>query len=144
MGVPIKLYPRVVPGPADLVRVLSVVRFRRQIDEKNLLRGNGLEAMEHARRDLQEDTVMFPHDKGVGFSPGGAAGSVVKKTDLGHSVNHRDAVRLLLVGMPRLDDPRINGAEIGLPKPLKVRVVFPEDFHHPPAVVAMLHQGDQL
>ena len=144
LGVPIKLNPRVVPRPADLVGVFPVVRFRRQIDEENLVWGNGLEAVKHARGDLQEDAVVFPDDDGVGFSLGGAAGAVIKKTYFGHAVNHRDAVRLFLVGVPSLHNPGIDGAEVGLPESREVGVVLAEDFHHAPAVVTMLDQGDQF
>ncbi len=144
MGIPIEADGRVVPGAADLVGIFPMVGLRGQIDQKDLVGGDGLKAMEYAWRDLQEDAVVLSHDDGVGFSLGGAAGAVVKKTNLGHAVNHRDAVRLFMMGVPSLDDPGIDRAEVGLSESREMRIVLSQDFHDPSAVVAMLDQGDQL
>ena len=115
-----------------------------QIDQKDLVGRDGLKAMEYAGRNLQEDAVVFAYDDGVGLSLGGAAGAVVKKTNLGHAVNHRDAVRLFLMGVPSLDDSGIDGAEVGLSEAREVGVIFPKDFHDTATVVTMLDQGDQF
>ena len=88
--------------------------------------------------------MVFAHDDGVGFPLGGAAGAVVKKANFGHAINHRNAVRLLLMRVPGLDDPGIDGAEVGLSESGEVRIVFPKNFHHTAAVIAVLDQGDQL
>jgi hypothetical protein len=46
--------------------------------------------------------------------------------------------------MPRLDDSGIDRAEVRLPETRKVRIIFPQNLHHPPPVVAMLRQRNDL
>lgn len=87
---------------------------------------------------------MLPRDQAVGFSPGGAPGAVIEKGDFGHAMNHRNAIRLLLVSVPCFHDPRVNGAEISLTESREVGIVLAQNFHHASPVIAMLDQGDKL
>ena len=48
------------------------------------------------------------------------------------------------MGVPGLDDSRIDRAEVGLSESREMGIVLAQDFHHASAVVTVLGQGDQL
>jgi hypothetical protein len=138
----VKADGRIVPRATNFVGILAVIRLGRKVDEENFLRGDGLEAVEDARRNLDQNSVMFSHDNAMGFALGWTCGAIIKKADLGHAVDDRDAVRLFLVGVPSFDDARVDRAEISLTKSREVWVVLPQDFHHSSSVIAMLSQRE--
>ena len=103
--------------------------------------GNGFEAVEDSGGDMDENSVVFADDDAVGFTVGGAFGAGVVECDFGHAVNDGHAVGLLFVGVPGFDHARVDRAEVGLAEADEVGVVFAEDFHDAPAIVAVLGEG---
>ena len=140
-GVPIEADGGIVPGPADFVGSFAVIGFGWEIDEKDFILGDGFEAVEDSWRDMNENSVVFADDDAVGFPVGGAFGAGVVKCDFGHAVDDGHAVGLLFVGVPGFDDAWVDGAEVGLAEADEVGIVFAEDFHDAPAIVAVLGEG---
>jgi len=85
--------------------------------------------------------MMFADDDAVGLAVGGAFWAGIVEADFGHSVNDRHAVGLFFVCVPGFDDAWVDGAEVGLAKANKVRVVLPENFHDAAAIIAVLREG---
>ena len=90
---------------------------------------------------MDENSVVFADDDAVGLTVGGAFGAGVVECDFGHAVDDGHAVGLLFVGVPGFDDARVDGAEVGLAEADEVGIVFAEDFHDAPAIVAVLGEG---
>ncbi len=140
-GVPIKTDSRIIPRAADFVGCFAIVGFGREVDEENFIGGDCFEAVEYSWGNLDEDAVMFADDDAVGLAVGGAFWAGIVEADLGHSVNDRHAVGLFFVCVPGFDDAWVDGAEVGLAKANKVRVVLPENFHDAAAIIAVLREG---
>ena len=140
-GVPIKADGGIVPGAADFVGSFAVIGFGWEIDEEDFVRGDGFEAVEDSWRNMDENSVVFADDDAVGFTVGGAFGAGVVECDFGHAVDDGHAVGLLFVGVPGFDHAWVDGAEVGLAEADEVGVVFAEDFHNAPAIVAVLGEG---
>ena len=90
---------------------------------------------------MDQDPVMFADDDAVSLSVGGAFRTGIVEADFSHSVNDGYAVGLFFVCVPGFDDAWVDGAEVGLAEANKVGVVFAEDFHDAPAIVAVLGEG---
>ena len=140
-GVPIKTDGGIVPRAAYFVGIFTIVRFGRQIDEENFIRGDGFESVENPRWDMDQHPMMFSDDNAVGLPVGGAFRTGVIKADLGHSVNDGHAIGLFFVCVPGFDDAWVDGAEVGLAEANKVGVVFSENFHDAAAIIAVLREG---
>ena len=140
-GVPIKADGGIVPGAADFVGSFAVIGFGWEIDEEDFVRGDGFEAVEDSWGDMNENSVVFADDDAVGFTVGGAFRAGVVECDFGHAVDDGHAVGLLFVSVPSFDDAWVDGAEVGLAEADEVGVVFAEDFHDAPAIVAVLGEG---
>jgi hypothetical protein len=137
-GVPIEADGGIVPGAADFVGSFAIIGFGWEIDEEDFILGDGFEAVEDSWGDMDENSVVFADDDAVGFAVGGAFGAGVVECDFGHAVDDGHAVGLLFVGVPGLDDARVDGAEVGLAEADEVGIVFAQDFHDAPAIVAVL------
>jgi len=143
-GVPIKTDSRIVPSAAYFVGIFAIVRLGREVDEENFIGGDCFESVKDSWRNMDKDSMMFADDDAVGFSVGGAFGAGVVECDFGHAVDDGHAVGLLFVGVPGFDNARVNGAEVGLAEADEVGVVFAEDFHNAPAIIAVLGEGENF
>jgi len=95
----------------------------------------GLAGMQTLQLDLEHDPVELTDYHRRGLTVGVRLRAVVPQPHLHVALDTAEVVVLLLVGMPRLDDPRVGSREVALAEPPEQLVVIAQDLHEVPAVV---------
>src|SRR5213594_3577739 len=132
-----------IVGDAELVRLFVVVQLRREVHEVHRFRSDRLETVDDVRRDLDHHGVPLARKELVHLAFRRGPVAIVVADDLCRPAHHDEMIRLLLVIVPALHDPRIPDRHVRLREPVELRPVGAEHFHEvAPLVVNLFERPD--
>src|SRR2546425_5609376 len=102
---------------------------------------NRLEPVDHVRRDLDQHGVPLARKELVHLAFCRGPIAVVIADDFRRPAHHDEMIRLLLVIVPALHDPRVPDRHVRLREPLELRPIGAEHLHEVPPFVVNLFEG---
>jgi hypothetical protein len=118
-----------------LIRFLTIVRLRWNVDYVSFLFTNTFPAMEYAGRDDYETGPVFPGIELIQEAASRRTFAVVVQDRFYHASDACEAIFLNLMVVPCLDDTGIHCAEVHLAETAEKRIIAPHDLHQAPALI---------
>src|SRR2546430_17361847 len=102
---------------------------------------NRLEPVDHVRRDLDQHGVPLAREELVHLAFRRGPIAIVEANDFCRPADHDEMIRLLLVIVPALHDPRVPDRHVRLREPLELPPIGAEHLHEVPPFVVNLFEG---